>query len=261
MKKSPLLFALSTIIGIVLFISGIYGAAYSATPAHIRYPSIEHYHIRTQIIVDGQSIDFSEDSFQEEYVPNLCTTGISEHPFHYHDEEDQLVHVHWDGMTGGELLKFYGWNFIGGESNNLGKRFDGGFLTTQAVNIYGNVLPEVSLDTNYYVYVGDENQYSQKDWSEFLTQDLEVFFNKQSNLSSTDSTKSIWSWLLPSAYAHGGEVDNHSEGDTPSQEELTLINNLIGNVVIFAQQEEPSAEQIQTRFNNLVPLGESTCGG
>jgi hypothetical protein len=32
-------------------------------------------------------------------------------------------------------------------------------------------------------------------------------------------------------------------------------------VVIFAQNDEPTDEQIRERFNNLVPLHDSTCGG
>jgi hypothetical protein len=45
-----------------------------------------------------------------------------------------------------------------------------------------------------------------------------------------------------------------------SEEELTRINNVIGNVVIFTQEEEPTKEQVKARFDNLVPLHDSTCG-
>lgn len=68
--------------------------------------------------------------------------------------------------------------------------------------------------------------------------------------------------FLPKAYAHGGTIDgDDDEGSTKTEEELTRINNLVGNVVIFVQQNQPTKEQIQERFNNLVPLHESTCGG
>ena len=56
-------------------------------------------------------------------------------------------------------------------------------------------------------------------------------------------------------------MDGHSEDSDKSEDELKRINNLIGNVVIFAQDTEPTSEQITERFSNLVPLHDSTCGG
>ena len=59
-------------------------------------------------------------------------------------------------------------------------------------------------------------------------------------------------------FAHGEVMDEHPS--SKSEEELTRINNVIGNVVIFAQEKEPTKEQIKARFDNLVPLHDSTCG-
>ena len=53
-------------------------------------------------------------------------------------------------------------------------------------------------------------------------------------------------------------IDGHPS--EKSEEELTRINNLVGNVAIFVQEKEPTKEEIQARFDNLVPLHESTCG-
>ena len=115
--------ALAAIAILVALAALAYGYLYVSTPAAIRKPGVEHFHFRTQIIVDGKAVDFSQDKFQQE-KPGACVAAITAAPFHFHDNEDQMAHIHWDGMTGGQFLKYYGWNFIGGSDSSLGWRFD-----------------------------------------------------------------------------------------------------------------------------------------
>ncbi|MBC7564794.1 hypothetical protein H7100_00980 [Candidatus Saccharibacteria bacterium] len=243
---------------IVVVAGGWYGYLYASTPEHIRKPTFQHYHFRTQILVDGQSVDFSKDEFQKE-TPLACSAAVGSTPIDFHDKMNQLTHVHWNGMTGGEFLKYFGWNYIGGNDDLMGRRYDAGFMPSP-VKIFDKLLPSVSKTDTFYVYAGDKDNYQKKSWDEFLNQDLETFFGKKSNVGHSDevSSSSVLDWLLPKAYAHGAVMDEHTSNK--SEEELTRINNLIGNVVIFAQEKEPTKEQIKSRFDNLVPLNESTCG-
>ncbi len=256
--------AIITVVGIlaaaVLLAGGLYGYLYTSTPEHIRKPSYQHYHFRTQILVDGRAVDFSKDEFEKETVASTtCSAAVGGVPIDFHDKMDQLTHVHWNGMTGGEFLKYFGWNFSGGSDELLGRRYDDG-LMPNSVKIYGKLLPSISEKTNFYVYVGDKNDYQQKSWDDFLKQDLETFFGKKSNIGHSEevSFSNVLNWIFPKASAHGGEIDEHPS--SKSEEELTRINNLVGNVVIFAQDKEPTKEQIKGRFDNLAPLHESTCG-
>lgn len=245
---------------IVLVVGGTYGYLYASTPEHIRKPTYQHYHFRTQIIVDGKSVDFSQDEFQKETgTSTTCSAAVGSVPIDFHDKMDQLTHVHWNSMTGGEFLKDFGWNYIGGNDDLLGRRYDDGIKPIK-VNIYGKHLPQVSEKANFYVYVGDKDTYEQKSWDDFLNQDLETFFGKKSNIGHSEevSSSSFLDKIFPKAYAHGEVMDEHES--SKSEEELTRINNLVGNVVIFAQDKEPSSQQIKERFDNLVPLHESTCG-
>ncbi len=263
MKRQTLKDSIVVLSAVIVLIFGYFGYVYSAIPAHIRTPAFEHYHIRTQIIVDVKPVDFSEEKFQQPFDKTICSVNISNSPIHFHDNIDQMTHVHWNQMTGGELLKFYGWNYIGGNENNLGRRYDTKFLFGESVNIVGKVLPEVPDNSEFYVYTGDENAYTKRDWNDFLRQDFEEFFGKHSNLDAANNPATsfnLMNWLIPKASAHGDEVDVQSDS-TKTTEELTRINNLIGNVVIFVQKDEPTQEQIKTRFNNLIPLSDSTCGG
>ena len=249
---------------ILLVAGGFYGYLYASTPSHLRNPEFEHYHLRTQIVVDGESVDFSHNEFQEEYDANSCSAEITGQPIDFHDDQDQMAHVHWSGITGGEFLKFYGWNLIGGEDDSLGRRYDQGMMRMHHIDTAGNLLPVIPDDANFYVYIGDADSYEQKDWDTFLSEDLEDFMGKKSYLNTDDETSfNPLDLFTQKAYAHGGEVDEHAkpvEGEN-DEERLERINNLIGNVVIFVQDEEPSDEQIKDRFNNLTPLRDSVCGG
>lgn len=251
-------------LALLLFSGSYYGYLYASTPSHLRNPEFEHYHLRTQIIVDGKPVDFSHDEFQEDYDKNSCSAELTGQPIDFHDEMDQMAHVHWRGITGGEFLKFYGWNLIGGEDDSLGRRYDQGMMRMHHVRTAGDLLPEVSDSANYYIYIGDENSYEQKNWDEFLEMDLEDFLGKKSYLNTDDETSfNPLDWFTQKAYAHDDEDDGHSEASEfeGDEEKLERINNLIGNIVIFVQETEPSEEQIQERFDSLVPLSDSVCGG
>ncbi len=251
-------------LALLLFSGSYYGYLYASTPSHLRNPEFEHYHLRTQIIVDGKPVDFSHDEFQEDYDKNSCSAELTGQPIDFHDEMDQMAHVHWRGITGGEFLKFYGWNLIGGEDDSLGRRYDQGMMRMHHVRTAGDLLPEVSDSAKYYIYIGDENSYEQKNWDEFLEMDLEDFLGKKSYLNTDGETSfNPLDWLTQKAYAHGDEDDDHNEASEfeSDEEKLERINNLIGNIVMFVQETEPSDEQIQDRFDSLVPLSDSVCGG
>lgn len=227
-------------------------AAYFMTPLSVRNPEVAHYHFRMQLIVEGNQVDFSQDAFQKGYAKDFCIDEIAAEPIHFHDNIDQFVHIHWKGTTGGQLLKYYGWNKIGGIPNTLGFRFDNGIKN---IKIHGNNLPSIPEKSNFFIYIGDEHEYQQKPWQDFLKQDLEAFFGK-----SYSQKKNYFSLFFPQVYAHGVESKEDTEHET-EDERLDKINTLIGNVVIFVQENEPKDEEIKDKFNNLVPLGESTCAG
>jgi hypothetical protein len=258
-NKKFLVYGTSIVVGLLILAGGWYGYVYASTPAHIRKPTYQHYHFRTQILVDGKAVDFSTDKFQKEIATSTsCSAAVGSAPIDFHDKMDQLTHVHWNGMTGGEFLKDFGWNYIGGNDAVLGQRYDNG-LKPSPVKIYGKLLPTIPKNVNFYVYTGDKEHHQQKSWNEFLNQDIESFFGKKSNIGHSQGLSfNVSNWLFPKAYAHGGVMDEHTSNK--SEEELTRINNVVGNVVIFAQQDKPSTKQIQDRFNNLVPLHDSTCG-
>lgn len=235
------------------------------TPSVIRNPKLEHYHFRMQIVVEGKNIDFSKKDFQQEYFKDQCNDKLPEQPIHFHDEKDQIVHIHWEGITGGLVMKYYGWNYIGGPDSSLGYRLDK-LTNPHKVNIHGKNLPAIPTDEQLYIYSGDQNTYKQRSLVDWEKQDLEDFFGVTSNFPAHNINKgiktSMFEKFLPKAYAHGPANDAHSTDKSETNDEkITRINNLLGNVVIFAQKTKPTDMQIKEKFDSLIPLEESTCGG
>jgi hypothetical protein len=217
-----------------------------------------------QILVNGKAENFAEDKYQQDYAKDQCNANLPEQPIHFHDAKDQFTHIHWEGMTGGMVLKYYGWNYIGGINKALGYKLDS-LKDIQKVNTHGNFLPAVPQDAQLYVYTGDEKGYKERNFNDWKSQDLEQFFGVTSNFPAHEQNKQITSLLgkvFPKAYAHGtaDDADGNDNSETEEQK-LTRINNLVGNVIIFAQKDKPTDQQIKDRFIDLEPLSDSTCGG
>jgi hypothetical protein len=222
---------LGFVVGALLMFAAWTAYVYAVTPVAIRNPTQQHYHLRLQILNGGKAVNFADSRYQTELNQDICTAKLTKEPFHFHDGLDQFVHVHWDHMTGGLLLKDYGWNFIGGSDSTLGYKFNG-FQLPQRVAFHGPELPTPVSGAQYFVYTGDANSYQQRSWNDFLHQDLVKFFGTT------------------------GEV--HANPDEKVRAEL---NHVLGSVVIFAQPSKPTDQQVKDRFSKLIPLPESTCSG
>ncbi len=254
------------IVILMLLPVGYLGYIYTASPNVVRNPKLEHYHFRMQVLVDGKAEDFSTKGYQTGYVKDQCNANLPEQPIHFHDNKDQFTHIHWEGMTGGMVMKYYGWNYIGGMSNALGYKLDN-LKDPQKVTTHGNYLPAVPKDAQFYVYTGDEKSYKERSFDDWKSQDLEQFFGVTSNFPAHDTNKgkqtSLFGKVFPKVSAHGGAKDGNDgePGEESREEKLTRINNMVGNVVIFAQKDKPSNQEIKDRFSDLEPLTDSTCGG
>lgn len=257
-----LLKIMTATLGVALVIVGMYvGYTYASSPVSIREPLLEHYHFRMQVIVNGKTENFAESKYQTPYANDSCNAALPSSPIHFHDKRDQFVHIHWEGITGGQVLKYYGWNMIGGMKGSLGSRFDD-LPKLQKIPIHGTTLPTIPGDANFYVYTQKDGRAVEKKFADFTRQDLEQFFGKTSNFPAHKLNQekrslldSIRNALIPKAQAQDSHKSSHGEM------ELKRINNLLGDVVLFVQKDKPSEQQVKRRFDNLVPLGDSTCGG
>jgi len=150
-------------------------------------------------------------------------------------------------------------------SNALGYKLDK-LSGPEKVTTHGNYLPAVPKDATFYVYTGDESNYKERNFNDWKSQDLETFFGTTSNFPAHKINKgeqtSLIDKVFPKVHAHGTANDAGGNDDTETeQEKRTRINNLVGSVVIFVQKDKPTDKQVKDRFNLLLPLDDSTCGG
>ncbi|GAC1369297.1 MAG: hypothetical protein NVSMB39_1000 [Candidatus Saccharimonadales bacterium] len=230
-----------SILGLTVLAGGALAVAYFTSHQSIRRPAHDHFHFRLQMIVDSKPVNFADSKFQTEFNKDICTADITKQPVHFHDQLDQFVHIHWEGITGGLLLKDYGWNLIGGADSTLGYRFDQ-LPKVTAVPVHGQDLPKAAAGDKYFIYTGDDSGYKQRDWNDFLHSSLRDFF--------AGKKTALLNGIVPAAYAAGAD-----------EETLTKLNDVVGSAVIFVQKDAPTNAQIKDRFAHLVPLPASVCGG
>lgn len=280
--------------GILILASALfYIAVFVLTPTQIRNPEAEHLHFRMQLIVEGNQADFSQDKFQEAYTPGACSFSLTETPIHFHDGKDQIVHIHWKDITGGQVLKYYGINLVENPimTSTLGFSYeDKGQIIPKNNKIWGRLFGTTedkikSNELKLFIYSGEQDNFSKKDNNAFLNNKLEDFFETKSLVSY--ESKFEWQNLFSlKTQAHGDlkipiskelsskiADQNSSANNNPnsilnpdkskefSEEELKEINNLLGNVVIFIQKDEPTNDQVKAKFDNLIKLEPSVCGG
>lgn len=215
---------------------------------NISSPEKTHEHFRLQVAIDGEFEDFTTPEYQEQYEKGICSGLLTETPIHLHDDNGQMVHLHWDGVTGGQLLKYYGLNYIKGGQELLGTRTDDTGAKVD-VPIRGEILPKPSEGSRMWVYVNDSSDdlgYVEYDNNGFLKTDIEKVltgYSEEQSASVNDDTIS---------------TDTNNEY---TQKELSIINNVLGDIVVYVQQSEPTQEELTEAFKNFSQLEESVCGG
>ncbi|HIA91607.1 TPA: hypothetical protein EYO12_00635 [Candidatus Saccharibacteria bacterium] len=230
-----------------LIVGGVYGFLFFNSPVNFRSPKLEHAHLRMQYVVDGTAIDFSDDKFQQEYKKGVCSAEFPKQPIHFHDNLDQFVHLHWKDVTGAQLLGYYG-NSVGGVDGTLGYK-QNSLTDWEKVPAHGDLLDN-TLKDSMWVYAATDSGLELRDIDAFLNDDLETFFGDQSSFNPPET--SFLNRFFPVA---------HAQEDLPDESDLKRIQNLIGDVVIFIQDTEPTAEQIESARINFIELENSVCGG
>jgi hypothetical protein len=246
---------------------------------NISYPAKDHAHFRMQYVYHGKMENFADAKYQTPYDKGQCDASLAKEPIHLHDNKNQVVHFHWARITGGQVLKNYGLNLIGGQDDKLGYQlYELTKFKITPIPIFGKVLPQPENADKIWVYSGEKDNFNTRTLEEFKNQDMEKFFDStsQERLDQEKYGDKISLFNSVKAFAHGEDLDQHEKiannttaisSSTSSivapktEEELKQINNLLGNVVIFVQLNEPTQDQVKKQFDMLEPLSPSTCGG
>lgn len=249
----------------LIMIGGLFTVNSLSAPStkNIQEPQLAHHHLRMQMIVDGEFQHFNTGEYQQDYAKDGCSGDITESPIHFHDNDGQMLHIHWADITGGQVLKYYGLNYIKGDDDKLGVRKDEDGNKVD-VPIRGNLLPEPNKDSKVWVYISDdsnEDGYVKYDTNKFLKTDFEEIYGIESTAYA--HSVDIHDENMNDDTSMEGEDDTSPYSEEPefTQDQLSQLNNVLGDLVIFIQNEEPSNDKITNRFNDFEQLGKSICGG
>jgi hypothetical protein len=190
---------------------------------NVSFPKKDHSHFRIKYIFNGQEENFGSPRYQTDYAKDICDGSLTESPLHFHDNKPDYQHMHWARMTGGQFLKFYGLNKIGGLDSLMGFKLDSLPSITQ-VPIYGDHLPEPRSGDQFWIYTGLQNQDNswttkQRTLDELTNQDFETFFGKESQERKDIEKYGVLNILKPlQSKAHGG-----IEHKTATEEQKHLL--------------------------------------
>jgi hypothetical protein len=239
---------------LILGLIGLYLINFVVSRPYYNSPSQSHYHLRLLLSIDGQKINLGDAKYQTPYEKGQCDGSLTASPVHLHDGKDQYVHFHWQGLSGGQVLKNYGLNYVGGFDDVLGYNLSK-ITDPKAIKIFGKVLPTPKSGDNLYVYSGDENGYKVVSKDDFLNMDLELLLTKSQIRLNKEAVKT--SFLEVNVEAHAGHIEVAQNG----AEQSKVIGDTIGNLAVFVQDKEPSNDEIKAKFATLEPLPTSVCGG
>ncbi len=290
---------------------------YGLSKENIAFPTQDHAHFRIKYVFNGQEEDFGSPRYQTDYTKDICNGSLTTSPLHFHDNKPDYQHLHWANVTGGQFLKFYGLNYIGGLDGYMGFKLDS-LPSVTPVPIYGKDLPKPRSEDQFWIYTGKENldslgnatgdwSFEKKTFDNFKDNSFEQFFGIESQVRkdiqrygalesfgdimtsikvlahnevehTTDAeaqkhlieigqqknTERLNNKIVDNTSSNssfGNDSSTQPQLDPVTGQELKSINNFLGDVVIFVQPTEPTADQIQARFKNMVKLDKSSCGG
>jgi hypothetical protein len=255
----------------ILAISGSF-AFYGITPAYIRNPESVNYSFRMQYLVEGEEKGWFESLDTTDQDP--CLSGLAELPIFIDDSNRQLVQVYWRGITGGDVLKYYGLNLSEGMDSLMGYQFLEGQVLPKRINIQGQFLPPLETNQQLYIYTVNQEGYQKVKNAEFLDQDLQIFFEKYGYQDRNAPSLGNEIGSISTANLVEIDIDDGGVSDVSlvSQDSQNILINddvegdnedsrLLGDVIIFVQSKEPTETDLEDRLDKFIDLENSTCKG
>ena len=224
------------------------------TPKHLKNPSLDHQHLRLKLLVNGKRIDFGSQEYQKEFDKSICDNKLSSEPFHFHDNLDQYLHLHWKGLTGGDMLTYLNINNkLRANLRTLAFRFDY-FPQLQRIR---TLEPKLDIEKGSSIQIYFRG-YQQEQISKI---NIDMF----KSTAITDLNKKVYSAYNKNeanntnvAYAHEGEDDSDNQAvDSEKQK----IESLLGDFVIVINKEEIKDNELKQLFTDWIDIPESVCGG
>jgi hypothetical protein len=254
MSKTTKIISSLLLVVILLPIIGYTVVRFGLSKDNISYPAKDHSHFRIKYVFNGQEEDFGSPRYQTDYTKDVCDGTLTESPLHFHDNKPDYQHTHWTRLTGGQFLKFYGINKIGGLDDTMGFKLDQ-LPKVTTVPIYGKHLPEPRNNDKFWAYTGVEKSNNSGIWEtkqrsidDFVNQDFETFFGVESQVRKDIEkygTLNLDFFRSVRATAHSGV-----EHSTPTEEQKHFLE----------LAEKANTEKLNNQLitqNNSSPISSS----
>ena len=174
----------------------------------------------------------------------------------FHRGQDQWLHLYWQGLSGGSLLRNYGYQNTSPFEGYLGVDLRE-FPKIKPVPIHTDLLPEPTSAEQLYVYSGNENGYRRRDVTAFINQDLEQFLKPSVDSQVSTFPNQLDTLLQAPARPAGPKKEEDLESFLAAPKDRGfLITDLssvkfLGNIVVFLQDKEPTSAAVSQRFSTL----------
>jgi uncharacterized protein YneF (UPF0154 family) len=235
------------ILSILFGVAGFSFVTYFSRP-YFNNPVFTNYHLRLQLINNGQIVSISGQNDERTNEFKVCDLTLLNRPIYQNSFNSELFQVSWEGITGGEILKYYGLNLVGGFDDVLGYRVKKNFGVEAIKPFQGNGI-SVSKKSKVFAYFKRQDGYEKLDQLDFLFKDIELAVKKSNIRLEREHAKT------PGLF--GIRVFAEEKPKIEQQEfesKLSLDYDLIGNIVVFFEESEPTEDRIIDRFNNFIPL-------
>jgi hypothetical protein len=238
-------------LSLISFISvvGLFSLTTYISRPYFNNPQLTNYHLRLQLIFNGQLLPLTSQNIQEINEFKVCDLRLINKPIYQNIFNSQLFQVNWEGITGGEILKYYGLNLVGGSDDILGFRFKS-LAKPQAIETLKGINVKTTKQQKTFVYQNRQDGYTKIDPLDFLFKDIELVV-KKSNIRLNREQSQPNNIFGIKTFA---QVEKPVIQQQEFESKLSLDYDLIGNVVVFVGDSEPAEEVIIDRFNNFIPL-------
>ncbi len=240
--KRWLVIGLTTIVGLAILAS----VFVFLSPSRFFFPRYEYAHVRMRLFVQGTEVDVRDIFSSYTLYRGACSGKVQDAPFSTVKKDPHSIRLMWKGLTGQNLFTFLG---IGthnrGAKKILGYRIGLGVPGVITVPVHAQTLPWAD-EAHTFIYVRSGGGFTERALSYWLSHTLEENMGRNSQIKL--------SWFSDVAFAHEGETEIDLTSTDPlviaqEQEEARMLNNILGDAVIFLnQQERPSDEEVEKVF-------------
>ena len=220
---------------------------------HLIKPVATFFKLKTRIYYQKTPLELTQNDIADQSNSN-CGLAVTEKPFYLDKDKKNVVQVRWEGMTGGELLKYYGFNYLSGLNDLIGVQYRGPFDIKPVRPLAVSKLTSSDL---LYIYSGSDKDFKLLNSQNFLYQDLENTI-KKSRLR-TKREKESSKLILDTISVSGEESSGLTLEPQLTEGQLNDINNIVGSLAIFIQRDTPSNTDVINSFNSMERLSSESC--